>query len=108
MNSTIKAQWLAALRSGDYQQTEGQLRSYAGYCCLGVLCDLHARAGLGAWDDLSYNGAIDLLPENVTEWAELDCSPEVDDVPLVDLNDGVSGYEQRTFAQIADLIERHL
>jgi len=40
-------QWLAALRSGDYNQGYGCLRHYdydnpqdSTYCCLGVLCDI--------------------------------------------------------------------
>jgi len=41
-----REQWLTALESGRYKQTTGQLRadfngkSY-GYCCLGVLCNIH-------------------------------------------------------------------
>ena len=108
MNQAIKAQWIAALRSGNYAQTQGMLQSYAGFCCLGVLCDLHAKTGMGAWDDLSYDGNSDLLPDSVAEWAELEESPFINDAPLVDLNDGVNGYEPRTFAQIADLIEETL
>lgn len=108
MNPEIKALWLAALRSGEYQQAEGMLRSDVGFCCLGVLCDLHAKAGLGAWDELSYENTVDLLPDIVAKWAELGNSPCINDALLVDLNDGVNGYEQRTFVQIADLIEEHL
>lgn len=47
MNPEIKAKWVAALRSGDYQQGYGQLREMPdpvtgkrGHCCLGVLCDV--------------------------------------------------------------------
>jgi hypothetical protein len=40
MDPEIKAKWIAALRSGDYSQTESYLRNYHGFCCLGVLCDL--------------------------------------------------------------------
>lgn len=41
----IKAKWLAALRSGEYKQTQGTLhyRDRQGndsYCCLGVLCEI--------------------------------------------------------------------
>ncbi len=37
----VKVRWLAALRSGQYQQGKGRLRSEDNeYCCLGVLCDL--------------------------------------------------------------------
>jgi hypothetical protein len=44
MNPEIKARWVAALRSGEYQQTTGNLRTENGFCCLGVLCDLHSKA----------------------------------------------------------------
>jgi hypothetical protein len=31
-------QWIAALRSGDFAQTDGTLENEGGYCCLGVAC----------------------------------------------------------------------
>lgn len=40
MNPEWKAKWVTALRSGGYKQTLGFLRTSAGFCCLGVLCDL--------------------------------------------------------------------
>jgi hypothetical protein len=46
MNPNIKAQWVEALRSGEYQQGSGMLKYYddeideARFCCLGVLCDI--------------------------------------------------------------------
>jgi hypothetical protein len=41
MKADIKNAWLEALRSGEYAQTEGELHNVdAGYCCLGVLCDV--------------------------------------------------------------------
>src|SRR6267378_1173296 len=53
MDLQLKAKWVKALRSGDYQQTDGVLRrGYMdgggfGYCCLGVLGDV-----MGAkWDN---------------------------------------------------------
>jgi hypothetical protein len=54
MKAEIKAEWLAALRSGKYQQTVGRLRrsdscAPAGYCCLGVLCDIVAPRVRGEW-----------------------------------------------------------
>lgn len=108
MNPEIKAQWIAALRSGTYLQGVGALHVNGDYCCLGVLCDLHAKAGLGTWNGHYYGNRVDLLPEFVAEWADLSISPEINDVQLVDLNDGVGGYEQRTFDEIADLIEEFL
>ncbi len=46
MNDAVKA-WVAALRSGDYKQTTGQLNKTVldeqRFCCLGVLCDIQGR-----------------------------------------------------------------
>jgi len=36
-----REQWIKALESGRYKQTTGQLRNIDGYCCLGVLCNIH-------------------------------------------------------------------
>lgn len=53
----IKARWLAALRSGHYQQGYGRLRTrYTDdrpdeFCCLGVLTDLAVGEGVGAWGE---------------------------------------------------------
>lgn len=35
--------WVEALRSGQYQQTQGALHKETGWCCLGVACDLYAK-----------------------------------------------------------------
>lgn len=48
MKADLKEKWVKALRSGEYEQTTGQLRydpSFSGrrnpsYCCLGVLCEV--------------------------------------------------------------------
>lgn len=41
----FKKQWLDALRSGKYQQTDGYLHIDDGFCCLGVACDIqHSSA----------------------------------------------------------------
>ena len=40
MNQSIKEKWVAALRSGKYQQGAGYLRRDDKFCCLGVLCDV--------------------------------------------------------------------
>ena len=75
----IKAKWVAALRSGEYAQYAGGLRINptnrpAGFCCLGVLCDLHAKEGLGEWENLVYApaakaGRSGYLPAEVVQWA---------------------------------------
>jgi hypothetical protein len=51
MNPAIKAQWVAALRSGYYQQSKHTLRSAVGFCCLGVLCDLAVQQGIASWSE---------------------------------------------------------
>ena len=33
--------WAAVLRSGAYPKTTHALKNTAGYCCLGVLCEIH-------------------------------------------------------------------
>jgi hypothetical protein len=42
----LRREWLDALRSGNYQQCQRQLRHNDGYCCLGVLCDI---SEMGSW-----------------------------------------------------------
>jgi len=46
MDAEIKAKWIAALRSGEYQQGSGALKiehhnGTVEHCCLGVLAELH-------------------------------------------------------------------
>jgi hypothetical protein len=36
----VKADWVAALRSGKYAQCQGVLKRDEGYCCLGVLVEI--------------------------------------------------------------------
>ncbi len=40
MKEVVKDKWVAALRSGNYEQASGVLYDGKGYCCLGVLCDV--------------------------------------------------------------------
>jgi hypothetical protein len=128
MNPEIKALWLAALRSGEYEQGKGYLNRSGTFCCLGVLCDLAVKQGVedlavetkslyggSAGSFVTYNSDSGDLPEVVREWAGLDgvSTQEVETwegsavkhpLNLVDLNDD-KGY---TFAEIADVIERDL
>jgi len=57
MNPEIKALWVNALRSGEYQQGKLLLKPTKNtFCCLGVLCDLavKAKAEGVAWGDPHY------------------------------------------------------
>jgi len=133
MNPEIKQKWVNSLRSGEYSQGEGKLRSNYGYCCLGVLCDLYAQEQNQEWefkeqyseeinsrfDCWYFDGESAFLPKSVMEWAGLSVNtPNMkvfatdDDLEeeeyfyfdeISNLND--SGT---TFMQLADLIEQQL
>lgn len=124
MNPEIKAQWLTALRSGDYRQGQGSLKRDGKFCCLGVLCDLAVKAGIAAETHVTMIGATAFgtgpadensgtLPFVVQTWAGLPSNnpsfrynvlsaDEYEYDSLAGLNDG-----GRSFAEIADLIEEH-
>ena len=40
MRADLKAKWVAALRSGKYEQGTGWLNRNGKFCCLGVLCEV--------------------------------------------------------------------
>ncbi len=114
MKRAIAKQWVAALRSGQYKQGTGQLRQGDKFCCLGVLCNLHAQAHPGiaaAQRELDgYLGEDVFLPKQVQEWAGMKndngsgvSSPLYQNTSLAELND--YGY---TFTQIAKIIEDHI
>ena len=113
MKPQIKKLWVAALRSGDYIQTDNQLRTHDNkFCCFGVLCNLHAIAhpkiAKKQTDNQSYMGAVGLPGRSVLAWAGLHSVEE-----LVSINDEWwSLYRHNdngaTFLQIADAIEFQL
>ena len=120
MNSKIKTKWLTALRSGKYKQAQGRLKRKDAYCCLGVLCDLAAEQGKGAWKmsmfstDRSGLATNMILPPDIADWAGLSQTD-----PKINL-DGIEAGEYTTstisflndqgwtFDQIADIIEAQL
>jgi hypothetical protein len=73
MKRNIAKQWAAALRSGDYKQGRFQLRRGDQFCCLGVLCNLHAQAHpkIAAQQRRPhvYMGQKAYLPAEVIKWA---------------------------------------
>ena len=104
MNPKYKTPWIAALRSGRYQQTVGLLRGDGGHCCLGVLCDLANPSGwhlddcteedrhaLGEENELGSNGREEFGLTNEQE------------ALLINMND-----KGKSFAEIADYIEANL
>lgn len=120
----VKAQWVAALRSGDYKQGDGYLcmvddRGRERYCCLGVLSDLCPDVEKSPYGGTNYmqfrepgvmDGRGTHLPSTaVDEWAGFDegmyniYDKHGSWTTLHALND-----RGHTFNEIADLIEEHL
>ena len=79
MKKDIAMAWADALESGQYQKTTGCLRSVdkegntLGFCCLGVLCNLHAQAhpdvARQQTNPSEYLGECDEPPKAVADWA---------------------------------------
>lgn len=125
MNPEVKALWLEALRSGRYDQGVGNLKAgdpdNPAYCCLGVLCELAANAGVippgkrieedPHNTNYYFQGENEFLPDEVMTWANLDSNNGAyqDDAEiwlvdqcLTDQNDN-----GMPFTHLADLIEDH-
>ena len=49
MNRTIKARWVAALKSGDFTQGTHTLAYQKTFCCLGVLCHIQDPLNTRGW-----------------------------------------------------------
>ena len=109
MNHAIAKQWVAALRSGQYKQTKNTLRDGDSFCCLGILCNLHAiehpEIARKEVDSNTYLGSNAVLPLEVSLWAEVNSSNGkiLDGENLAYLND--SGC---TFDNIAGVIENNV
>jgi len=111
MNKRIKKLWIAALRGGNYNQTTGTLRDDDGYCCLGVLCDVHSKETGQEWSPAGiYCHERGVLPKEVTQWAELGndngCvnTPGAKYADLVDAND----RGEYSFEKIANVIQNKI
>jgi hypothetical protein len=123
MNPAIKQRWVAALKSGQYQQGRTALRYRDNFCCLGVLCDIAVHDGVARWskmadDDYFCLDEAELPPAAVMAWAGLGTiwrDPYIDGhavnqegpIGLAQINDGETGRDY-TFNEIADLIDIHL
>lgn len=109
MDQNIKKQWVEALRSGKYEQGKDWLQHQGKFCCLGVLCDLHAKATNNDWSQHVnvgyYLDQTEFLPEEVVDWAGLLSSdPCVGEKKVSWYNDA----KDFNFDQIANLIESNL
>jgi hypothetical protein len=117
MNLEVKEKWVSALLSGDYKQGEGYLRDEDKFCCLGVLCDLAVKDGVidppfkatsGIYLYDGENSAF--LPEKVSQWAGLDSDNPIPNVPRVEDQNSLSGYNDDgiPFNEIAQIIKDYM
>jgi hypothetical protein len=121
MKKEVMEKWVAALRSGKYEQGKGFLNKQGKFCCLGVLCDIAEKEGVcqsrpsEAYEEVLKYGpeAQDstVTPKAVQAWAgfsqrfntgnpEVTVASEYTEL-LAELND--TGMK---FDQIANLIEK--
>lgn len=112
MNPEIKAKWVAALRSGAYQQATGVLRDEkGGYCCLGVLCDLVEPS---KWGSCGYHNGVAGLPSyGVKKLVGFPDRAGIFPIPEVVIDDIKASLDTHndsgaTFNQLADAIEAQL
>jgi hypothetical protein len=93
----VKARWIAALKSGQFLQSVGQLKYKDGYCCLGVLCEVyreeHAETQFSP-TGMFFGDATDdtrgmYLPGFILDWSGITATNERD---LVTMNDTGSSF----------------
>lgn len=126
MNRRVRDLWVAALRSGEYEQGTGQLGviidndtdDVVRYCCLGVLCELAVADGVIERRDavtvvpgvrrLRFGGLTKFPPDAVVSWAGLPgANPLVqrhESAPTTTLA-GANDALEWTFDEIASAIE---
>lgn len=118
MTPELKAQWVAALRSGTYKQGRSQLcDSNKLYCCLGVLAEelgllVNTPNGARAIENGRLHFNQTSLTGQVLDRVGLTYGMQHS---LITLNDGSPHYEEgvggerpHSFDEIADYIEEHL
>ncbi len=106
----IRKEWVKALRSGDYEQGEGQLVRDGKYCCLGVLCEIigmkQSKHIIDGHKDFIYYGTeYQLAPPKAMHAVGLNdhhgsFSSSSDSIALTEANDAGESFEF-----IANIIE---
>ena len=130
----VKQKWVDALRSGEYQQATGKLKSQEGFCCLGVLCDLYAKEHEDAgWeyrgtdrpsdptDYWYFDDQSESLPVSVAQWVGIEgytvhvkvldedyCYDEDEEDVYCEVDVIDLNDNGDSFKRIADLIEESL
>lgn len=114
MNENVK-KWVAALRSGKYNQYRGSLKNEETFCCLGVACDLYKNEVGGSWVNRFFEVSVSessssCLPVTVRNWLGLKSDNGVyynNSLGLAIHSRCLSSDNDRgkTFNEIADIIE---
>ena len=125
MKKEIAEMWVKVLRSGEYRQGYGNLKTCDAngvyrHCCLGVLCEMAKADGVMLDEDEFVVGLDDVdahihafmectqgIPEDVMNWAGMktDFGLAVGMVPNVALS--FMNDSERHFEDIADFIDRN-
>ena len=125
MNIEIKEKWIAALKSGEFEQATGKLRAEVGdrswdqnqceyvvretggYCCLGVLQDVYQKE---TGNEAVHPWYSSFPGHDVLDWAGFEDDEREEDAEegtnigtLTELNDD-AGY---SFSEVADFIEQN-
>ena len=119
MKQEVMKIWVDALRSGEYTQGVGCLKSTNGnYCCLGVLCELYdknnevkLRTAKYPSGVTAFNNFTASLPHDVMNWAGM-CNPYGSFIQQVGTKfmDSLSSLNDAgsSFLEIADIIEQNV
>lgn len=98
----FKNKWVAALRSGAYEQGQERLKRGSAYCCLGVACvvagvkKIHGNMTFIPHKDHDDDGAFNLVPDSIR------CESRTSS-KLAGMND-----DGCSFGEIADWIDENL
>lgn len=98
LDPEFKAKWVAALRSGEYEQCIGTMRrpdenGRAKYCCMGVACEIVDAP-------FQYDNMPDPLLNGCYSGGKIAHK-------VVSMNDGI-GEDPKSFSEIANWIEENL
>lgn len=101
MDKKLKAQWIKALKGGEYRQGTGYLLKDGAYCCLGVLKTVSGQQ--------IEEGAVRLKLHETESFG----LPQGKVMRLEQMNDGLKvnggiGGRKKSFAQIADWIKKNV
>lgn len=109
MKRSIARKWAQALESGEYKQARHALRKGDKFCCLGVLCNIHAQEhpeiAVQQKRKQHYLNEDAILPHPVQEWAGL-ATPN-GKLKSYDALTVLNDYTELTFPEIAKVIRKH-